>query len=395
MELLQRTAKDTGREGVSPVGYSGLPAGHADGREALNHISRRSAFTALILDLPGGSFAFIMATGIVSLAAIPLGHDNVAAAFFALNLFAFPLLCLLMFVRLIQHPLRVLGELRDHRTVASFLTVVAATSILGDQFVLLASNPQVAAALWFGSLALWIALVYAFFVAMTLRPMKPPLALGLDGTWLLTVVATQAIAILATHISGVFSRPDIVVFVALCFFLLGGVFYLIVISLIVQRWLFEPMQPAQLRPSYWINMGAAAITTLAAERLLSVVGANPLTAVLDQSIEAMTVLFWAIATWWVPLLVTLLVWRHIVHGIRLSFGLEYWSMVFPLGMYTAATSALSRQDGAQFLAVIPHLCFWIALTSWLLGFVGMIRHLWRPRGGGPRNWRHADTKTSL
>jgi tellurite resistance protein TehA-like permease len=190
---------------------------------------------------------------------------------------------------------------------------------------------------------------------MTIKRVKPPLALGLDGAWRLTVVATQAIAILATHISGVFFRPDIVVFVALCFFLLGGVFYLTVISLIVQRWLFEPMQPEQLTPSSWINMGAAAITTLAGEGLVSVAGDDPLTAVLTQAIEAVTVLFWAIATWWIPLLVTLLVWRHIVNRIRPSFRLEYWSMVFPLGMYTAATWALSRQEGAQFLAVIPPL----------------------------------------
>lgn len=333
MELLQRAAKDTHREGASPIGHSGLPPGDADGREGPNRISRRSAFAVLLLNLPGGSFAFIMATGIVSLAAIPLGHDNVATALFALNLFAFPLLCVFMLVRLIQHPLGVLSELRDHRTAAGLLTVVAATSILGDQFVLLASNRQVAAALWIGSLTLWIGLVYAFFVAMTIKPVKPPSALGLDGAWLLTVVATQAIAILSTHISGVFSRPDIVVFVALCFFLLGGVFYLIMISLIVQRWLLEPMQPEQLTPSYWINMGAASITTLAGERLLSVVGADPLTAVLARSIKAVTVLFWSIATWWVPLLVTLLVWRHIAHRIRPSFRLEYWSMVFPLGMY--------------------------------------------------------------
>jgi tellurite resistance protein TehA-like permease len=393
MELPQRAAEDTCQEGVSPIGHSGLPPGDADGREELNRISCRSAFAPL-LNLPAGSFAFIMATGIVSLAAIPLGHDNIAAALFALNLLAFPLLCVFMLFRLIQHPLGVLSELCGHRAAPGVLTVVAATSILGDQFVLLASNLQVAAALWIGSLVPWIGLVYAFFVAMTIRRVKPSLALGLDGAWLLTVVATQAIAILATHISGVFSRPDIVVFVALCFFLLGGVFYLTVIWLIVQRWLFEPMQPEQLTPSYWINMGAAAITTLAGERLLSVLGANPLTAVLARFIEAITV-FWAIATWWVPLLVTLLVWRHIVHRIRPSFRLEYWSMVFPLGMYTAATSALSRQDGAQFLAGIPRLSFWIALTSWLLGFLGMMRHPSRLRGGGQRNWTHADAKTSL
>jgi hypothetical protein len=218
---------------------------------------------ALVFDLPGGSFAFVMATGIVSIAAAQLGRGEIAAALFAINLVAFPLLCVLMLIRMFQRPATILSELRNYQTGAGFLTAVAAASILGSQFVLLASNRPVAAALWLLSLALWVGLIYAFFVAMTIRRVKPPLATGLDGAWLLTVVSTEAIAILATHVSGAFSQPDVVVFVGLCLFLLGGVLYLILISLIVQRWLFEPMRPEQLSPPYWINMGAAAITTLA------------------------------------------------------------------------------------------------------------------------------------
>jgi tellurite resistance protein TehA-like permease len=367
-----------------------MPAGDEDGREGLS----RSAFATLVFDLSGGSFAFIMATGIVSIAAMRLGRGEVAAGLFAVNLVAFPLLWVLMLIRLARHPAAVLGELRNHRTGAGFLTVVAATSILGDQFVLFASNRDVAAVLWLASLTLWVGLIYAFFVAITVKPVKPPLATGLDGAWLLTVVATEALAVLATHVSSVFSRPDIVVFVGLCLFLLGGVFYLILISLIVHRWLFEPMRPEQLTPPYWINMGGAAIATLAGVRLGSIAGADPLTARIAQFIDAATVLFWAIATWWIPLLVTLLVWRHLVRGIRPSIRLEYWSMVFPLGMYTAATWALSRQSGAEFLAVIPRLGVWIALASWLFGFGAMMQHLWRLLHG-KRSLEHGDAEAGL
>jgi tellurite resistance protein TehA-like permease len=372
-----------------------MPAGDEDGCEGLNRISRRSTLAPLVFDLSGGSFAFVMATGIVSIAAMRLDRGEVAAGLFAVNLGVFPLLWVVMLIRLARDPAAVLGELRNHRTGAGFLTVVAATNILGDQFVLFASNRDVAAVLWLASLTLWVGLIYAFFVAITVKPVKPPLATGLDGAWLLTVVATEALAILATHVSSVFSRPHIVVFVGLCLFLLGGVFYLILISLIVQRWLFEPMRPEQLTPPYWINMGAAAIAALAGARLVSIAGDDPLALGLVQPIAAATVLFWVIATWWVPLLLTLMIWRHIVHGIRLSFRLEYWSMVFPLGMYTAASWALSRQNGVEFLAVIPRVSLWIALAAWLLGFVGMIRHLSRLLRQRQESFGHGDPEVGL
>ena len=135
-----------------------------------------------MFDLPGSSFAFVMATGISSIAAMRLGHGEVGAVLFAVNLISFPLLGLLMLVRLFRHPAAILAELRNHRTGAGFLAAVAATSIFGDQFVLFTSNSNIAAALWVASLVLWVGLIYTFFVAMTIKPAKPPLAAGLDGT---------------------------------------------------------------------------------------------------------------------------------------------------------------------------------------------------------------------
>src|SRR5215472_16142107 len=153
MEPLQRTGADLRRQSLSPVVGRRSPAGDEDGSEALEREPpRRSALVVLLFDLSGGSFAFVMATGIVSIAASRLGHGEVGAILFAVNLISFPLLCVLMLVRLFQRPAAILAELRYHRTGAGFLAAVAATSIVGDQFVLLASNSNIAAALWLVSL---------------------------------------------------------------------------------------------------------------------------------------------------------------------------------------------------------------------------------------------------
>lgn len=46
----------------------------------------------------------------------------------------------------------------------------------------------------------------------------------------------------------------------------------------------------------------------------------------------MSLLLWAWATWWIPLLVIFGVWRHLVHCQPLRYHPMYWSLVFPLGM---------------------------------------------------------------
>lgn len=247
--------------------------------------------------------------------------------------------------------------------------------MLGDQISLLTSHQDIAAALWLAGCALWGGLVYCLFTAFTIRAAKPSLAAGLDGTWLLIVVAPESSAILGAQIAGVFPSPEPVIFASLSLYLSGGVFYLVIITLILYRWLFEPMAPDQFTPSYWINMGAAAIITLAGARLSAAVVSDPALVGVRGYIIGETVLFWSVASWWIPLLVGVMAWRHLIGRVRLVYQFDYWSLVFPLGMYAAATLSFAGTIGARFLAVIPHFFFWAAIAAWSLTFLGMIRHL--------------------
>src|SRR5215472_11725041 len=85
---------------------------------------RLAAIARLIRDLPGGSFAFVMATGIVSIAADLLGLGGLAAILLAINFLAFPVLSAALLVRLAQRPSSFLSELRDDRRGPGLLTVV-------------------------------------------------------------------------------------------------------------------------------------------------------------------------------------------------------------------------------------------------------------------------------
>jgi tellurite resistance protein TehA-like permease len=322
---------------------------------------------------PGGSFAFVMATGIVAIAAKSQGLQPIATALFAISVTAFALLSLLMLMRLIYDRGAPFAEFSRHRTAAGFLTIVAAAAVLGNEFAVETKERLICVLLWFAACGLWTGLVYGFFARLATKSVKPSLREGLDGSWLLVVVATEAVAVLATHIGGAMPGADIVAWLSLCWFLLGGFFYFIVISLIVYRWLFEPLAAEELSPTYWINMGAMAIATLAGARLQSIAGADPLLRWLLPGIALVTTLCWAIATWWLPLLLVMTVWRHLGRGVPLSYQFEYWSMVFPLGMYTAATSAFAAANGLDFLSWIPRVFIWIALAAWAAAFAGMVR----------------------
>ncbi len=49
--------------------------------------------------------------------------------------------------------------------------------------------------LWVLALLLWLVLTYSIFTAFTVKQDKPPLDKGINGAWLLAVVATQSLAV--------------------------------------------------------------------------------------------------------------------------------------------------------------------------------------------------------
>lgn len=339
--------------------------------------ARFPGFARKLADFFPGYFAFVMATGIVSLAAHFHGKHRIALCLFWLNIAAYAVLWLLSCARFAWFRPRFIEDLTHHSRGAAFLTKAAATCVLGSQFALLTPWMGIARALWFVGFALGLILSYTFFAAITSCEPKPSLETGINGAWLLVIVATEAISVLGVLIAPSMRQIEIVLFVCLATFLVGAMLYVFFATLILYRWMFFSMRPERLTPDYWIDMGALAITTLAGALLLRAADNWSFLARLAAFLLGSTLFFWATATWWIPLLLVLELWRHFRGRIPLNYGPEYWALVFPLGMYAVATFTVVKVTGLDFLNGIAGFFTYAALIAWAIVFVGLLHRLLR------------------
>jgi len=329
-----------------------------------------------------GYFALVMATGIVAIGSKQQKIGWLADTLYVVAAAAFVILAVLVLARLALYRQRLIADLTSHAKGFAFLTIVAGTNVLGSASAVIHGWWGLARGLWWVGVVMWIVLVYVTLIAVVLRGDKPGLGAGINGTWFLLTVSTESVSVLGALLLAR-DPNDLLAFLCIAAFVLGLVLYLIVMTMVFLRWTFQPLEPTEADPPAWIAAGAVAITVLAGSNLLGARGVSPRVERLAPVLEGLVMLAWATATFWFPLMIAIGVWRHIVRRLPLRYHPSYWALVFPLGMYGAATFKLRAAVGLSSLSWLPKFTLAIALIAWAAAFLGLLwqgRTLIRRRG---------------
>jgi tellurite resistance protein TehA-like permease len=332
----------------------------------------RTAIKVGIDGLFPGSFALVMATGIVSIAAFLQGFEIVARVLLWVNVAAYFVLWVLTVVRAARSARSLAADVANHQRGAGFLSIVAATNVLGSQVFVIEERTGIALALWIAGLVAWVVITYAFLTAVTVRAEKPTLDRGINGAWLLLVVSTESIAVLGALLAASTGSTPAMLAVALFAHLVGLMLYVVVIGLIVYRWTFFPLTGDQVTPPYWINMGALAIAALAGANLLAAAGSWDVLGRVEPFVVGTTLLAWGFATWWIPLLLAVGLWRHGVQRVPVRYDPQYWSLVFPIGMYSVATFRMLAAIDVGVPEAVATTAFWVSIGAWAVTAVGLL-----------------------
>lgn len=336
---------------------------------------------AAVRDLHPGYFAFVMATGIISAGTLPPWLSRTLLVIASAGLVV---LGAALALRVARFRPSVAADVKAPDRVFGFFTITAGLDVLGARYAL-AGHPLVTAILAAVAAAIWLLLTYGVPASLLLARSHDSVLGGVNGSWLLWIVATQSLSVAATFLAPVWpSQSSLLAPVAAGMWSVGLLLYLMVVALILLRWLTVPMTPAVLGPPYWILMGATAISVLAGARVIGLPAGIPVVRATAGFVEGFTFALWAFGTWWIPLLVILGLWRHVRRHWPLTYEPGLWSVVFPLGMYSVATLSFGKAAHLAFMGPLARFMIWVAVASWVLVAAAFLRRLTGARPCGRR-----------
>jgi len=321
-----------------------------------------------------GYFSLTMASGIIAVALNMLEFPLLSDIFYVFTLLSWLSILGLYTVRLLLFPKVVWAELTNPATTFIFFTFVVATNVVGVLFYLHGLN-QLALACWLFAFLGWASLLHVSFSILTIHRAERNVNV-VHGGWLICIVGTQSLVLLGTNI--IDQVGDYADYMIVGLYMLWGIglfLYGIFVTLFCYRIFFLEMHDEDYTPLMWVIMGAAAISANAGSSLALTDPILPILASFHPIVDAVSLLCWTWATWWIPLLVVIGYWKHFIRHIPLRYNPMQWNIVFPLGMYSVTSFRLTLAAEFEPLYWISSIAMWVALILWCSVMIGLLRYL--------------------
>jgi tellurite resistance protein TehA-like permease len=329
-----------------------------------------------------------MGSGIISVGLELEAHRALSLALMVIAVAAYVVLVVLTVARMVLYPRAIREDFTEPRRAFGFFTFVAGTNVVGARLVM-DGEYRTTAGLLVVSGFFWFVLGYVVPWTAVLGRCSRRVVAAANGTWFIWVVSSQSVAVAAASIEPfveVGRRP--LAMLAVVAWSVGIFLYASAGIFVSLRMMLYELRPEDLTPPYWVSMGACAITVLAGARIVEMAEA-PMVDATRGLVAGTSVVFWAFATWLIPVLLAAGWWRHGYHRIPLSYEATLWSIVFPLGMYAVAGIYLGRADHLPVVHDIGSVELWFAFAAWAVSLVAMLQHVvrtvllpWRPPAGG-------------
>jgi tellurite resistance protein TehA-like permease len=337
----------------------------------------------------------VMATGIVATGLRHEGWQGASDALVAIAAAVWLAAVTATLARLALAPAGLRADGRAPGPAFGWYAVVAACVVLGSCLASLGGDwVPAASALAAVAVVAWLTVTSLVPARFGHRSARPDLR-GITGSWYLWPVGTQSLAIAAAVLTanGVLPvGPGVIT--AIVAWSAGVALYLATSILVATRLVRAGLGPAGTRAAYWVAMGAAAISVLAVALILRIPRA-PAVAAADPALKAVGLVLWSAGTALYPVLtvLTALWWTRTRR--RPGYHPSSWVIVFPLGMYAAASWQLGSATGLAVVREIGEVAVWPAAAAWTVTAAGLTvalasraRHVFSRRTPNPRPLPH-------
>ncbi|MGC9154108.1 MAG: hypothetical protein ACP5HZ_00505 [Ferrimicrobium sp.] len=331
--------------------------------------------------LSPGWFGAVMGTGIIAvIAAEDPGHiaslnasmRDTAYAVAALAALLAVLLIVPYLLRWIIYPARSWASLKDpqsgplHGTVPGGVLVLSVVAAAVGPRVLSSSATATLIEVLDG-IGIPLALVISILFAYLLFTLDHHDRQEVNGGWFIPPVVTIIVPVVLVPLMRLVgaSGARLLLFTSYSFLGVGLILFVLVLAMLHDRMVTQPLPAATMAPSLWIVLGPAGVGAAALLDLAHV--ARMVLGPAAQAIGPLSMigatLLWGFGGW--SLLVALaLLGRYLRQG-GIPYGVGWWGFTFPVGALTVATVSLGKIWTLPIIGDVAFALFVLLVVLWL------------------------------